>query len=68
MICAGATMDLQILADLFDAVAGASEVLNLDQEFRDRVFQARKRLAPMQVGRAGNLQEWLEDWGGGPAS
>lgn len=63
MICAGATMDMQILADLFDAVAAASEVLNLDQEFRDRVLQARKHLAPMQVGRGGNLQEWLEDWG-----
>jgi alpha-L-fucosidase 2 len=27
------------------------------------VLDAKARLAPMQVGRNGDLQEWLEDWG-----
>jgi len=61
-ICAGPTMDMQILRDLFDAVARASEVLGLDPELRTRVRAARERLAPMQVGKLGQLQEWLEDW------
>ena len=61
-ICAGPTMDMQILQDLFAACAQASEVLKTDTEFRGKVLVARARLAPMQVGAQGQLQEWLEDW------
>ena len=61
-ICAGPTMDLQILRDLFDACAQASEVLKTDTEFRGKVRAARARLAPMRIGSGGQLQEWLEDW------
>ncbi len=61
-ICAGPTMDMQILRDLFDAVGRASEVLGRDPELRERVKAARARLAPMQIGKLGQLQEWLEDW------
>jgi len=61
-ICAGPTMDTQILHDLFDAVVKASEILGIDAEFRAKVNATRSRLAPMRVGKAGQLQEWLEDW------
>ncbi len=61
-ICAGPTMDMQILRDLFDACAQASQVLGIDAEFRGKVRAARARLAPMQIGSEGQLQEWLEDW------
>jgi alpha-L-fucosidase 2 len=61
-ICAGPTMDMQILRDLFDAVTRASELLHRDDEFRAKVVAARARLAPMQIGKQGQLQEWLHDW------
>ncbi|MBB4912803.1 glycosyl hydrolase family 95 catalytic domain-containing protein [Actinophytocola algeriensis] len=61
-VCAGPTMDSQILRDLFDGCAGASEVLGVDAGFRDQVRAARQRLAPMKVGSRGNIQEWLYDW------
>ncbi len=61
-ITAGSTIDMQILNDLFSAVAQAADVLGTDQEFKQKVIATRARLAPMQVGRKGNLQEWLEDW------
>lgn len=61
-ICAGPTMDMQILRDLFDACAQASQVLGMEAEFHDKVLAARARLAPMQIGSEGQLQEWLEDW------
>ncbi len=61
-ICAGPTMDNQILRDLFDACIKASEILNRDADFREQVKATRARLAPMQVGSQGQLQEWLEDW------
>lgn len=60
--CAGPTMDMQLLRDLFSAVAQASDVLGEDSNFRAQVLAARQRLAPMQIGHLGQLQEWLEDW------
>lgn len=62
-VCAGSTIDMQILSDLFGYVAQAGEILGLDESFREKVIQARGRLAPMQIGKNGQLQEWLEDWG-----
>jgi alpha-L-fucosidase 2 len=61
-ICAGSTIDMQILRDLFGYVARAAEILDIDKDFRKRVLDTREKLAPMQIGQKGNLQEWLEDW------
>ena len=61
-VCAGPAMDLQIIRDLFDHCTKAAEILGTDQEFRARVAATRARLAPLQIGSAGQLQEWLEDW------
>jgi len=61
-ICAGSTIDRQLLRDLFASVAEASELLDRDVELRARWLALRERLAPMQVGANGELQEWLEDW------
>ncbi|MCA2215475.1 glycosyl hydrolase family 95 catalytic domain-containing protein [Jidongwangia harbinensis] len=61
-VCAGPTMDNQILRDLFNGCARASEVLGVDAAFRTQVLAARDRLAPMRVGSRGNIQEWLADW------
>lgn len=62
-ICAGSTVDMQILRDLFGYVAEAADTLGIDQDFRKAVLAARTKLAPMQIGKGGDLQEWLEDWG-----
>ncbi|MDG4785978.1 glycoside hydrolase N-terminal domain-containing protein [Micromonospora sp. WMMD1102] len=61
-VCAGPTMDNQILRDLFNGCARASEVLGVDASFRTQVLTARDRLAPTRVGSRGNVQEWLADW------
>ncbi len=57
----GPTMDHQIVRSLFAMVAAASEILNTDAELRNRLLEMRKQIAPDQVGRYGQLQEWLED-------
>jgi alpha-L-fucosidase 2 len=62
-ICAGSTIDMQVLRDLFGYFAEAALVLGVDEGLRAEVLETRARLAPMQVGREGDLQEWLEDWG-----
>jgi len=54
---------MQILNDLFTYAARAADVLGLDPDFKGRVLAAKAKLAPMQIGKSGNLQEWIEDWG-----
>ena len=62
-ITAGATMDIQILKDLFSYYGKATEILKKDTEYADKVLNARKHLVPSQVGKDGTLQEWMEDFG-----
>jgi alpha-L-fucosidase 2 len=61
-IAPGPTMDNQILRDLFANTMQASEILGLDAELRARIKATRDRLPPHQIGKQGQLQEWLEDW------
>jgi alpha-L-fucosidase 2 len=61
-VCAGPTMDLEILRDLFANTTKASKILGVDAGFRKQLVGAGARLAPLQVGHAGQLQEWLQDW------
>lgn len=60
-IVAGATMDMQILKDLFAYYTAATEILGVDQAFAAEVTRARERLVPSQVGKDGMLQEWTDD-------
>src|SRR5919206_3583610 len=55
-------MDTQIIRDLFNHCVEAARTLGVDKEFAAKLSQLLARLAPMQVGKAGQLQEWLEDW------
>ena len=61
-ICAGPSMDSSILRALFDRCIRASEALGVDSEWRAEVMKTRDRLPPLQIGKGGQLQEWLEDW------
>jgi alpha-L-fucosidase 2 len=58
----GPTMDQQILRDLFDSATKAARALGVDRDLQETWTTTRARLAPMQIGRSGQLQEWLEDW------
>lgn len=61
-LCAGPTIDIQLLNDLFTNCMTASEILDTDKSFRAEVANVKERLAPMKIGRHGQLQEWQEDW------
>jgi alpha-L-fucosidase 2 len=61
-ICAGPTMDIQIIRDLFSQCNLAAKILKVDKEFIDKLGEVGLRLPPMQIGKAGQLQEWLDDW------
>ena len=53
---------MQILRALFTNGTQAAELLGTDKVFRAQLAATRARLAPNQIGHAGQLQEWLEDW------
>ncbi len=61
-VCAGSTIDMQILSDLFSYYAAASNVLDIDQDYAKKVMAAQKRLVPPLIGKDGTLQEWAQDW------
>ena len=61
-ICAGPTMDMQILRDLFDHVVAAAAILGTDASLAKDVAAARARLVPNRIGAQGQLMEWIEDW------
>jgi alpha-L-fucosidase 2 len=60
-ICAGPTMDMQLLRDLFSHTVKAAELLEVDESFRKQLTATRERLVPNQIGKVGQLQEWMED-------
>jgi alpha-L-fucosidase 2 len=61
-LCAGPTMDMQILRDLFDHTREAGRILGLDSDFGEDLARARDRLVPSRVGAGGQLMEWKDDW------
>jgi alpha-L-fucosidase 2 len=60
-LVAGPTMDHQIIRALFDATVQAARLLNVDAKLAAQLEGLRKEIAPNQVGKHGQLQEWLED-------
>ncbi|MCF1195672.1 glycosyl hydrolase family 95 catalytic domain-containing protein [Mangrovimonas futianensis] len=61
-IAGGTTLDNQLVYDVFSNVIQASNVLGVDKTYADSLREKLKQLAPMQVGKWGQLQEWMEDW------
>lgn len=60
-LVAGPTMDHQIIRTLFKNCIAASELLGIDTAFKNTLEQKLSKLAPNQIGKYDQLQEWLED-------
>jgi alpha-L-fucosidase 2 len=58
----GTAMDGQLLRDLFAHVLEAGRVLGIEPAFREELTSALGRLPPDQIGRHGQLQEWVGDY------
>jgi alpha-L-fucosidase 2 len=60
-ICAGPTMDNQIVRTLFGACIEADKILNAQDPLTPEFEAARKKLPPNRIGSKGQLLEWLEE-------
>ena len=58
----GPTMDMAIIRETFTRTIAASEMFNLDESFRNELKDKLARLLPYQIGKRGQLQEWIYDF------
>lgn len=58
----GATMDNELIYELFHNVIAAGKALGVDKELEGYYTQRLGKMAPMQIGGWGQLQEWINDW------
>lgn len=60
-VTAGSTMDNQIVFDVLSQVIAAAKVLGVNNDSLSTINYALSKLPPMQIGKYGQLQEWLID-------
>ncbi|RED94620.1 glycoside hydrolase family 95 protein [Marinoscillum furvescens] len=58
----GATMDNQLVFDMLTKTAEAANQLGVDKALVKRIEETLPKLAPMQIGQHGQIQEWIKDW------
>ena len=62
VICKGATMDNEIIRELFEACIQAEELLEISDGLADEMKSILKKIAPIRVGKYGQIMEWNEDY------
>ena len=60
-VTAGSTMDNQIVFDVLSQTIAAAKILGKDLSQYSSLMTHLEQLPPMQIGRHGQLQEWLWD-------
>ena len=60
-VTAGSTMDNQIVFDVLSQTLAAAKILGKDESSIINLQSSIKKLPPMQIGRYGQLQEWMID-------
>lgn len=58
----GNTSDLAMTRECLINTAKAAKELGVDKPFIQRIEKTIAHLQPYQIGKKGNLQEWLHDW------
>jgi len=57
----GVSHDQQLIWDLFNNTVEAADALGADRDFRDIIAAKRDKLLGPQIGKWGQLQEWMVD-------
>ena len=60
-VTAGSTMDNQIVFDVLSQTLAAAKILGKDDSSLFTLHSSLSKLPPMQIGRYGQLQEWMQD-------
>lgn len=62
VICKGASMDNQIIRELFTACIEAEKILGITDGMAEELEAVLERIAPINIGRFGQIMEWNEDY------
>lgn len=62
VVCKGASMDNQIIFELFHACLKTAEILEITNKVVERIPEVLPRIAPIKVGKHGQIMEWNEDY------
>ena len=57
-----ATMDIELIRELFENCRRAAQILGTDAIFGLKLEETENRLPPLQIVKSGQLQEWIEDY------
>ena len=57
-----ATIDNQIITELFNACIKSAEILNVDQELVSQMKETLTKLPPVLIGADGTIREWIKDY------
>ncbi|MCE5332548.1 MAG: glycoside hydrolase family 95 protein [Bacteroidales bacterium] len=61
-VCAGSTMDNQIVRELFTNTMAAATLLGKDNDLIQELKAKCDKLAPTSIGKYGQIMEWMEDY------
>ena len=61
-VCAGSTMDNQIVRELFTNTIEAARILGIDSDFAKILEEKKNQLMPTTIGKDGRIMEWLEPY------
>lgn len=61
-VCRGSAMDIEMLYENFTDMIDICDILDRDHELKSKLIELRKKLMPLKIGSAGQLQEWEGDW------
>jgi alpha-L-fucosidase 2 len=61
-LCAGPSMDSQIISVLFNDVIKSAEILDKDHDFAEKLKAMLEKLPQPEVGKYGQIKEWAVDY------
>ncbi len=61
-ITRGSTYHTTLVRVVFESVIRGSRILGVDAAFRKELERALEKLPPLQIGKDGTIQEWIEDY------
>ena len=56
------TMDIEIIGGLLDFYCECEKLLGIDPENAKRAAEIRAKMPPLQIGKHGQLMEWMKDY------
>ncbi len=61
-MCMSPTMDVEIVSGLLKFYIETEKLLGIDEATAQKAAEALEKMPPIQVGKYGQLMEWLEDY------